>query len=165
MIHGYDDSTKEKVEVYSTEQTYNKDEVYSKTETYPKTDVYNKTEVYNKNEVYPKTEVYPRENFVGIYGVIANVGSFQSAQVDIDSSTLADYGVINLRDYVVVGVMQRIRSSTVWTMPMYDANTNMTRPLANYPNAATLRVFVYNGTGLAENVEYMVALMKVQGND
>lgn len=124
-----------------------------------------KVEVYSTSETYNKDEVYPKENFVEIHGTIANVGSFQSAQVDIDSGTLADYGIYNLRDYVIVGVMQRVRSSTVWVMPTYDANTNLTRPLANYPSASILRVFVYNGTGLAENVEYMVALMKVQGND
>lgn len=164
MAYGFNDK-KEKVEVYPTSETYNKSEVYNKTEVYSKSETYSKTEVYSKEETYNKDEVYPKPNFLVLYGTAANVEHYTSTTVELDGRAFG-YADLDFSDYVVVGLMQLYNNSDIWTMPMYDANTNLTRPLANIIESTNrLRVFLYNGSSVTQSVHYKVALMKVRDID
>ena len=156
MIHGYDDSTKEKVEVYSTEDTYSKSEVYNKEE------VYDKDEVYNKSEVYNKEEAVPDSDFVLIEGS-SSVGYNESKMIEYSASQLAQLGIEDMTKWMIISVTSKSSSDNIWENSHYLGSTNLTRPSAIYLESENkLRVFLYNSNPNTQTVSYRVLLKKVK---
>lgn len=155
MAYGFNDK-KEKVNVYSTSETYNKTEVYNKDEVYPKTDVYNKTEVYSKAEAVPNAD------FVMIEAG-ASIDYNQSFTVGYTDAQLAEMGIDNMDNWMIVSVVSKNSQDNLWEGPHYISSSNLTRPMANYSETdGMLRIFLYNPYSLTKVVRFRVLLKKVR---
>lgn len=144
MIHGYDDSTKEKVEVYSTEQTYNKDELYTRSQT---------SALVNTRVKYADRVTFTRS---------ASLAYLSNTSIDINRSELENVGITDITEWRVINIESDNGEPNTMNPPWYS-NNNL-YPLYRIYTGSTpfIRLYIANLHGNATTtVTVRITLEKI----